>query len=414
MIVNNAHLLTGWPQDAVVEGALVAIEKKSVVDFGRVGKLVDRYEDAEVIDVAGRLVLPGMIDAHSQPSHRLALGSGAPLEGEIRLEQALDEEALYWSALVSFLDAVRAGVTTVIASISSPAAVEGSLLAVGRALEEVGLRGALSYVVSERSATRVAIRENVRRAEKSRGGASEWTQALFGLEASSALEGDVLAEVVEAAEGTGVPFLVLLSEAGLARRLERAGVWKRPGIAVPQRGLTAEDEAVLAGAAIPVVHAPQSDQALLAPSYDLRREASAGLTTALGTGGRGASLMDEFRLACFRQRERSADFQDALSLAYRAAFVSNPDLATRTFGCELGRIKPGARADLVVLDHRPAMPLSERNLADHLFWSAARAPVRSVVVNGRLLYDRGSFAGLDEQRIRARAREAARTLWDRL
>jgi cytosine/adenosine deaminase-related metal-dependent hydrolase len=414
MIVNNAHLLTGWPPSPIVEGALIAIEKKSVIDFGKVGKLVDRYEDSEVLDVAGRLVLPGMIDAHTRPSHWLALGSPVPLTDELRLEQALDEEALYWSALVSFLDAVRAGVTTVVASISSPAAIEGSLEAVGRALEEVGIRGALSYIVSPRSATKLAIREILRRAEKCRGGASEWTQVFFGLEASSALDEDVLAKVVEAAEGTGAPFVVLLHEAGLARNLERAGTWKRGGIAVPRQGLTAEDEVVLAEARVYVVHSPQSDAALLAPSYDLRKEASTGLLIALGTAGCGASLMDEFRLACFRQRERATDFQDALSLAHRAAFVANPDLATRTFGTELGRIKPGARADLVVLDHRPSMPLEERNLADHLFWNAARAAVRSVVVNGRLLYDKGDFAGLDEARIRARAREAARNLWDRL
>jgi cytosine/adenosine deaminase-related metal-dependent hydrolase len=315
---------------------------------------------------------------------------------------------------VSFLDAVSAGVTAVIASISSPAAIEGSLEAVGRALEEVGIRGALSYVISPRSATHLAIREIVRRAERCRGGASECAQVFFSLEASSTLDEEVLAKVVDAAEGAGSSFLVLLCQAGLARNLERAGVWKRGGIAVPRQGLTAEDEGVLAEAGAYVVHAPQSDAASLAPSYDLRKEASAGLLIALGTGGFGSSLMDEFRLACFRQRERAADFGDALSLAYRAAFVTNPDLASRTFGTELGRIKPGARADLVVLDHRPSMPLEERNLADHLFWHASRAPVRSVVVNGRLLYDKGSFAGLDEPRIRARAREAARSLWERL
>jgi cytosine/adenosine deaminase-related metal-dependent hydrolase len=413
MIVNNAHLVTGWSQQAIVEGALLAVEGKSIVDFGKVGKLVDRYEDSDVLDVAGRLVLPGMIDAHSRPSRWLALGSPVPLTDELRLELALDEEALYWSALVSFLEAVRNGVTTVIASISSPAAVEASLETVGRALEEVGIRGALAYVVSPRSATEIALRENVRRAEKSRGASSEWTQAFFGLEADSTLDDEVLARVVEAAEGAGSPFLVLLSEPGLARRLERAGAWKRGGIAVPRQGLTPEDEEVLAGASTYVVHAPQSDAANLAPGYDLRKEASAGLLTALGTGGCGPSLMDEFRLACFRQRERAGDFRDALNLAHRAAFASNPDLATRTFKAELGRVKPGARADLVVLDYRPPMPLEERNLPDHLFWSASRAPVRSVVVNGRLVYDQGVFAGLDEQRIRARAREAARTLWDR-
>jgi cytosine/adenosine deaminase-related metal-dependent hydrolase len=84
------------------------------------------------------------------------------------------------------------------------------------------------------------------------------------------------------------------------------------------------------------------------------------------------------------------------------------------FGAELGRIKPGARADLVVLDYRALTPLEEDNLPEHLFWGASRAPVHSVIVNGKLLYQNGEFKDLDEERIRARAREAARKLRERL
>jgi hypothetical protein len=40
--------------------------------------------------------------------------------------------------------------------------------------------------------------------------------------------------------------------------------------------------------------------------------------------------------------------------------------------------------------------------------------VHSVIVNGKLLYQNGEFKDLDEERIRARAREAAKTLRERL
>ena len=67
MIVNNASLVTHWTSQPAISGALVAIEGKSIVDFGLVGKLVDRYDgDTEILDVAGRLVVPGMIDAGSR------------------------------------------------------------------------------------------------------------------------------------------------------------------------------------------------------------------------------------------------------------------------------------------------------------------------------------------------------------
>jgi cytosine/adenosine deaminase-related metal-dependent hydrolase len=68
----------------------------------------------------------------------------------------------------------------------------------------------------------------------------------------------------------------------------------------------------------------------------------------------------------------------------------------------------------VVLDYRAPAPLEEGNLPEHLFWGASRAPVHAVIVNGKLLYQNGEFMGLDEERIRARAREASRKLQERL
>jgi cytosine/adenosine deaminase-related metal-dependent hydrolase len=106
--------------------------------------------------------------------------------------------------------------------------------------------------------------------------------------------------------------------------------------------------------------------------------------------------------------------KDAVRLAWRAAFSGNADLASRVFGPELGRIKPGARADLVVLDYRPPTPLDEESLPEHLFWGASRAPVHAVIVNGKLVYQNGEFKHLDEERIRARAREVATKLRERL
>jgi cytosine/adenosine deaminase-related metal-dependent hydrolase len=68
----------------------------------------------------------------------------------------------------------------------------------------------------------------------------------------------------------------------------------------------------------------------------------------------------------------------------------------------------------VVLDYRTPTELDEESLPDRLFWGASRAPVHAVIVNGKLVYQNGRFPDLDEERIRARAREAARKLLERL
>jgi cytosine/adenosine deaminase-related metal-dependent hydrolase len=386
MIVNNANLITHWPSQPWVGGALVAIEGKSIVDFGLVGKLVDRYDDeTQIVDVCGRLVVPGMIDAGSRLYRSLAAGLAVPWREAHRIESVLDEESLYWSALAGLLDALRSGVTTVFSPVSSPAFVEGSLAAVARAFGETRVRGALAYVVSSRSDVEGALRVNARHVASCRGSSSERMQGLFGLDAGSDVEDAILARVAEAAENEGAGVYAFLedevAESTLATRLERAGVWKRGGVAFHRGPIAPEDEIVFRENEVWVAHGAQSDILSGMGALDLARGASSGLRLALATDGCGPSLREELRIAAYRQRTRGRDMKDAIRLACRAAFAGNADLATRVFGPELGRIKPGARADLVVLDYRPPTPLEQENLPEHLFWGASSAPVHSVIVN---------------------------------
>jgi cytosine/adenosine deaminase-related metal-dependent hydrolase len=419
MIVNNADLITHWPSQPAVSGALLAIEGKSIIDFGLVGKLVDRYDDdTEILDVSGRLVVPGMIDAGSRLYRSLTLGLPIPWRESHRIESALDEECLYWSALAFLLDALRSGVTTSFAFVSSPASVEGSLTAVARAFSETNVRVALAYVVSPRSDTTAAIRENARHLASCRGSSADRIQGLFGLDATSGIEAELMTQFARAVEDEGAGVYVLLEdqgdEADVVNRLERVGVWHRGGVAFYRGPIPPEDEVVFRDREIWIAHGAQSDILSGVGAPDLARAASSGLRLALATDGCGSSLSEELRVAAYRQRTRGRELKDAIRLACRAAFAGNADLATRVFGPELGRIKPGARADLVVLDYRAPTPLEEENLPEHLFWGASRAPVHSVIVNGKLLYQNGEFKDLDEERIRARAREAARKLRERL
>ena len=67
-----------------------------------------------------------------------------------RLDRALDDESVRVSGLVGGVQALRAGVTTVIDHHASPGFIEGSLEALDGALGELGLRRVLCYEVTDR------------------------------------------------------------------------------------------------------------------------------------------------------------------------------------------------------------------------------------------------------------------------
>ncbi|TVR70439.1 MAG: chlorohydrolase, partial [Spirochaetaceae bacterium] len=117
--------------------------------------------DAKRIDAGGRLVYPGIVDSHHHYYSGLARGILAeigPTPDFIsvlknlwwRLDRANTEQSLYYAGLVCNLDAIRAGTTTVIDHSATPAFIGGSLDALKRSFEEVGIRGATCYEVTDR------------------------------------------------------------------------------------------------------------------------------------------------------------------------------------------------------------------------------------------------------------------------
>jgi putative selenium metabolism protein SsnA len=441
MILNNATLVSFWESQPIIEGALVAIEGKTIVDFGKMGKLIDRYEDAETVDVGGRVVMPGLVNGHTHL--RRSLARGMPVKGGAsrsfrdvqenlwwKADRALREEDVYLGAMVGLLDSVRAGVTTVVDHHYSPKATAGSLDAVSRAFAEVGVRGALSYGVADRDgreAAEAGIDESRRFIECARDEGTDMMTALFGLDASNTLSERTIDRAVEMANGLGVGFHVHVSkDAGdledsrtqyggtPVRRFASAGVLRDGSLAVDCVHLEEDDYRELKSSGARVVLNPQSNAANGVGEANANRIGALGIPTGLGTDGFTASVFEELRAAALLPIVMGRHPSSAKKEAFHAAFVGNAELATSLFGPPLGMIKPGARADLVVIDHQVSTPLTPENLAEHVLFGFSRAPVYLVVINGRVVFRKGGFPLLDESRIRARAREAAEALWERM
>jgi cytosine/adenosine deaminase-related metal-dependent hydrolase len=97
-----------------------------------------------------------------------------------------------------------------------------------------------------------------------------------------------------------------------------------------------------------------------------------------------------------------------LEVLYQRVLVTGARWAAEHFGPRLGAIVPGAPADLVLVDYRPATEFSSDTLLDHLWAGLLRAPVSGVMVSGEILMDNGHLVSVDEREVAARARSAER------
>ncbi|MFP4206852.1 MAG: amidohydrolase family protein, partial [Spirochaetaceae bacterium] len=114
-----------------------------------------------IIDAGGKLLFPGMVCSHTHLYSAFARGIMAeigPMPDFVsilkqlwwRVDQAVDGDILYYSALTASLDAIRAGTTALVDHHASPNMITGSLATIRRAFEEAGIRGATCYEVTDR------------------------------------------------------------------------------------------------------------------------------------------------------------------------------------------------------------------------------------------------------------------------
>jgi cytosine/adenosine deaminase-related metal-dependent hydrolase len=136
----------------------------------------------------------------------------------------------------------------------------------------------------------------------------------------------------------------------------------------------------------------------------------AGLRTVVATDGYCMDIVGEIRSAGFISKLHGAspgktsawELIDAVTRE-AADFLGRPDL---------GRIAPGATADLVVVDlGKPHFqPVSDP--IKTFVWNASRADVHTVMVGGELVVDAGRYVRGDEREIMRRATAAVHRVWE--
>lgn len=445
IFLRHAHVVTRLLGGRVIDDAGVLIRDGRIELCGPLSETESQVgpDDDPVIDVSGCVVIPAPTNAHTHLYSSLARGMPPPRQSptcftEILervwwpLDAALDEEDVYLSALVGLMDCARSGVATVIDHHASQTWIDGSLDAVRRAADDLGLRLATCFEVSDRggsAAARAGIEENMRFARKlSEDKDSSGRMAAFmGLHASLTLSDETLDEAVGQASDLGLGCHVHVAEDAAdnldatrrgadsaLRRLAARNVLGCKGIAAHCVYVDEDEMALLSNTRTRVVINPESNQNNAVGRPRIGRLRQAGVRLAVGTDGLGSDVLRSAFSACllegFGEKNPAAGFSEAATL-----LEGNAELTEEVFGLHgAGSLEPGAPADLAVLDYDPPTPLNTENALGHLLFGNLGSRVKDTMVDGRwVMRDRG-FPDLDEEEINARARERAQKLWSRM
>ncbi len=441
MLIINGTLITFGADPRIISDGALRIQNGLISEVSTTSELTGKYPGEEKVDASGKLVMPGLICAHTHFYGLFARGMSLPGEPPAdfpqilerlwwRLDKALRPEDVRYSALVCLVDAIRNGTTTLIDHHASPRAIPGSLDVIAEAAAEAGVRCSLCYEVSDRDgpeAAQAGLDENARFIAKVRDH-KELLGAAFGLHASLTLSDETLVRAADLAHDLDVGFHIHVAEGisdvqdslqkyGLrvVERLADRGILGPKTIAAHCVHVNDHELDILRDTGTRVVHNPRSNMNNAVGVARVPQMLASAIEVGLGNDGFSNNMFREMKTAYLLHKLASEDprvlgADQVLTMAVH----NNARTAQLFFVQPLGELAPGACADIVFLDYAPPTPLTVGNLPWHIIFGMDGANVSTTIVAGKVLMHNRELKTLDEEAIAARSRELATAAWQRL
>ncbi|WP_033290651.1 amidohydrolase family protein [Amycolatopsis jejuensis] len=376
---------------------------------------------AEVVDVSGMIVAPGLVDTHTHLWQAVLRGLATGAWGNEYfalvppLARYLSSRDLNTALYLGALELLDHGVTCVL---DYEFAMQSRDL--GRAaldgLQAAGIRAILAgdlknrYSVVEKSF--VDDRDRRNGIEWLHGQATALTSIAVALDDIQVTPPETTADVIGWARSLGVPMTFHDNEVGAIATLERIGVLGADILPVHCNYANDADLRALASVGGTISLQPEAESFSGNRSHSVIERARAhGIDLALGVDGPALarlSILPQLRLLYFLQRqldgarERAAgrlpitrgEGSPTLSARYVAQTGSKLGAEAIGLGDRIGSIEVGYDADLIVLDPQP-FGRAHGDPATHLVLYSSEAEIRHVLVAGEFRKRDGRLVGVD-------------------
>jgi len=415
----------------VIQNAGVAISDGVIQSVGTYADLDECYVPASSLDMAGKMLMPGLVNGHTHLPMTLFRGFADDLplmewlEDHIwPVEFQLTEEMLEIGAKIGCAELIRTGCTAFLNGYFNEHVT-------GDTASSAGLRAVLGegffHFPSPMFPTAEDCWKTLRTLASRYEGSSRIRTAITP-HAVFTVNPDELKTSFALAEELDVPWQIHLAEspAETAVCLEKYG--KRPvellrdlDLLTPRTTLhhcvdvTDEEIAAIAEGKTKVVHNPASNLKLCSGMAPIQKMVDAGVTVGLGTDGASSNN----QLNMFRDMALAALIGKVKSNHASAVNAQTAlDMATRgSAEClgwpELGRIEKGCPADIIALELSSPNLMPAYDCISHAVYAATGMEVCMTMVAGDVLYMYGEYKTMDISGLKKEANTASQWVFSK-
>lgn len=420
ILIQNPFVL--YP-DGTVQQADLGITNDRIAFLG---KMPENWKPDQIIDGKDKFAVPGFVNTHTHASMTL-LRSYADdmqlmdwLENKIwPVEAKMEPDDIYWGAMLAAAEMIKTGTTTF-------ADMYADMDKVADVAEISGLRAVLSRgLIGVAPNGQKALEENIALFKDRHHSADGRITVMLGPHAPYTCPPDFLKKVAAAAHECGAEIHMHLSETkgevenclrdygkSPIALMEDCGILDCGVLAAHAVHLSAEDISLMKKYDVRVAHNPTSNMKLASGIAPVPELLKAGVTVGLGTDGASSNnnldMLEEVNLAAMLHKVNTLD---PLAIPAWQSLQMATEYGAKAVGlADLGKIEAGYKADITLYDTKGLQWMPRHDLVSLLVYAANSSSVDTVIVNGRVLLEKGQLQTLDEERIAFEVQRRAQRL----
>lgn len=384
-----------------------------------VGDTRPLYEYDEERDMGGRLLMPGLVNAHTHTPMCLLRGVGSDLSLQswlfdtvFPIEDRLTREDIKAGSELAILEMLSTGTTSFSDMYMEPEATIEAVIASG--MKANISRPVQCFDPTERVEDNYRVKESLKLYKKYNGAAEDRIRIDFCIHAEYTCTEAVTRYYSDFCKQYGGNMHVHLSETKSehddcvrkygktpARWFSDLGAFDSGAFCAHCVHVTEEDIELFRDKGVSVVHNPTSNMKLGSGYAPIQRMIDRGVNVGLGTDGAASNnnlnLFEEMHLASVLHNGYSGDptimKPDSI---IRMATENGARVQRRD---DTGELTPGKKADIIALDMTKPHMIPNLDTKALICYSAQGSDVCMTMVNGKILYENGEFLTMDKEKI---------------